>query len=249
MKVTASVTSSTIEQVRPTRSAVRARETAPAVADTKDAHGYFNKGIGDIDGLRNVKVGPGLLENLVADLKVDGATKGNLRDNDKARELKQDYKKLYDAARDQQRAAQGLADKLGPGEHKLLDGSTVTVTQNKDGSTTVTTTKPDGSKTVAELSQDPSKFKFTNTPKNGLPTTVERDGSTITESNALGGSTRYAVDDNGNAVRTETNRFLDQTVKTHVNDDGSTDTWTYKGRMLPTVEHEPGRIFRPLNGF
>jgi len=248
VKVTAPVNTNALESIRPT-STVRAKAAEQAAPDTKDAHGYFNKGIGDIDNLRNVKVQPGILENLMADLKVDSATKANIRDNATAKQLKDDYKKLYDAARDQQRAAQGLADNLGPGQHKLLDGSTVTVTQNKDGSTTVTTTKPDGTKTVAELSKDPSKFKFTETDEHGFSTTTERDGSTVSTQNRFGGKTEYSVDQNGNPVREQTQPFGNEKTKTHVNQDGSTDTWHYNGRMLPYVTHEPGRIFRPLNGF
>lgn len=250
MKVSAPVTTatSTLEQVRGTQSPTRTRETAAPTTDLKSAHGYLNQTIGDIDNLRNVKIDPSVFRNIISDMDVDKATRGNFLDNGTARELKDDYKNLYDSAREQQKATQGLVDSLGPGEHKLLDGSTVNVKKNKDGSTTVITTRPDGSQDVAELSQDTSKFSFTSTDADGNSTTTERDGSTVSTTDGKGGKTEYSVDDNGNAERRTSHGPFGST-RVRVNSDGSTDTWESQMCHPPRHSHQPSNIgnIKPLN--
>lgn len=246
MKVTAQ---SPVEQIR-SQSPVRTREAAPQARNDNAAHAYYNRAVHGIEDLRNVKIRPGVLENLLADARVDTATQPSLRDNTTARDLKTDYKELYDRTREQQRAAQGLADSLGPGSHQLLDGSTVTVKENKDGSTTVTTVKPDGSQTVAELSGDPSQFKFTATDASGFfVETTERDGSTLNHRNGgmLGSGVEYRLDEQGNPQRTV--RGVTGVITTRVNEDGSTDTWPHYALGIPgPIQHQPPNHWKPLPG-
>lgn len=209
-----------------------------APGEVREHQAFSNGVIGDLDRIKIGTLG-GLGGNfhILTDLfetraerRVREATTPDLRDNDQAREIKDEYRDAMAEAKRERAQASRQAQKLGPGHHLLENGDRVDVREDpRTGRTTVTTRRPDGSsKTVEYDRNDPDHVQVTRHSRDGGESTLEQDGTTVrrTESgrNGEGTSTTYRIDREGRPVRDTEGPGADNHEITTVNDDGSTDT-------------------------
>ncbi len=176
---------------------------------------------------------------------IEWATAKKACDNDEAVQVKKEYKELYLELKKGLSHAQMLEKKLGPGTHQLTDKNgkiiaTVHITKDKSGNVTVSLVKPDGSKEECHYNEkNPGDVRIEKTDKNGKKETLERKGTTCT-STKDGVTTSYSVDEQGRPVREKKGPGADDSEKTVVNNDGSTDDYQliyYDDNNQPVYEH------------
>ena len=208
--------------------------------EIKEHQQFYNKTIGDVDGIRGGRVGgcikmdEGILDRLFPhrkdDKRVDDATAPHLFDNNQAEDLRGDYKKTYNEAKRERTRAERSAEKLGPGDHQLSNGDKVNVSIDKEtGKKTVTTTKADGTtKTVSFDPKEPHSVDVTTEHPDGRREELHQDGTTVSKekTDSCGRTTRdrFSLDKDGDPVRETSGPDKDDYTRTTANDDGSTDT-------------------------
>lgn len=226
---------------------------------------FYNKTIGDMDGVRNGEIGglgkvnPDIWDQIFPgrkdDKRVEDATAPHLFDNQKAKDVRSDYQKAYREAKRERARAEREAEKLGPGEHTLSNGDKVTVTENPfTHKKTVTTTRPDGtSKTVSFDPKNPNSVDVKTTNPDGTSSELHQNGTEVSKSKTdwQGKTTKesYHLDLFDNPVKETSGPGEDDYERVKANDDGSTDTRTeiYKeenGTPVYEDKHEePGWHF------
>jgi len=161
---------------------------------------------------------------------IEFVTTPNESDNTEAVQVKKEYKELYMDLKKGLQYAQKLEKKLGPGTHELTDKNgkliaTVNITKDENGNVSVSLDKTDGSKESYHYNEhSPGDVKIEKTDKNGKKETLERKGTACSRAKD-GVSTSYSVDEQGRPVREKKGPGEDDSEKTIVNHDGSTDDY------------------------
>lgn len=207
--------------------------------------GLYNRTLGHTGLLGGISGGfdwSKIFKPIDDDQKIKDATRPNPRDNDEARDIKDEYSKACREAKRERAFACRLARKLGNGVHHLSNGDVVEVKKGKDGQTTVTTRHPDGcTKTVTYDEGDPNKVTVRKTDQDGCEEVLTRNGTRISRRNRNGfgeTETTYDVDRAGRPVRERRGPGRDDYERTRVNDDGSTDT-----RRLIYVDEDGENVY------
>ena len=160
-------------------------------------------------------------------------------DNQQAREIKNEYRKLNNSLKKERTTAKTQAALLGEGTHLSPDGKKITVTRDGEGNVTVVTEFPDGSsKEVRYNDNSPDDVRVTCTDAAGNTTVEEKKGAQLFRSRD-GVETTWSIDSESRLVREKKGPASDDYEKTTVNSNGSTTTWKlvyYDENMKPVYE-------------
>jgi hypothetical protein len=180
------------------------------------------------------------------DKTIHDATVPRENDNDEAKEVRSEYKELFQEIKKDLSYAKLLASKLGPGTHELTDKNgrkiaTVIINEEKDGDVHVSIEKPDGRKTEVTYNEEkPGDCTIEKTDKHGRKESMKREGTNCSRTRD-GKTESYDVDDEGRVVREKSGPGSDDREKTVVNKDGSTDDYTliyYDENNEPVYDHD-----------
>lgn len=167
--------------------------------DVRNQQASMLRALEDIDRLREPRLRAGVLASLRAvedTWRVREATELGPRDQGETRQIKTEYRQLYDQTRKLQADASQLADIFegrGDGPHRLHGGRTVVIERHADGATQVTIKRPNGeTQTVRYNHASPERTTVTT----GQVSVVERDGHRMTRTEG-GRKQRFTLGDNG----------------------------------------------------
>ncbi len=209
----------------------RAREAAPAGTMTETerqrALGFYDSALVDLDQIRDPKYAQDLaicFPRTPEERELYAALLVKRSDNDAAREVKGEYRRLLNDIKKDAALARKLVSKLGPGTHRLSNGDVVHISRDRSGNVTVRTESSDGSsKEVSYNTRTPGDVRIEATSADGQTTVTQRQGQTVTRKEDRV-QTTYSLDGQGRPVREARGPGHDDYTRTTVNKDGSTDT-------------------------
>jgi hypothetical protein len=209
----------------------RNRQVAPASLASESARqetlAFCNSTLRDLDSLRELRYSPDLsilFPRTPEEQELYRALLVRSRDNDTAREVKNEYRALLNDIKKDAALARKLVAKLGPGTHTLSNGDVVVISRDRSGNVRVRTTRSDGSSQDVAYNEDsPQDVRIRERSVDGQTTVTERHGQSVSRTEGRV-ETSYSLDDQGCPVRERRGPGHDDFVKTTVNEDGSTDT-------------------------